>query len=415
MFASGGLHNVWEKSIAPVYRLLFENKLLKIIRASWIDKHLGVDLAKEFEGHENKLHSEFYYSLFFRHFFGRQLKELQNHGKLKSLSVRAFSWWDVCDSCESRLTEHNQDPQLAGVNVSYEIFATRRYNHEYPDGSIISSLRNHPRYEDAAWARIRSKIAHYAQYLSGTPAQRRQFWTATRDGLELCRWLGQAFEENIRGPNDLRRKPGKRGDVLSFYSQMSDVERGNLRRLLNYLSKHNWELSCWYKQQRPHAVTGKWRNNWQQLVMPHFGWELMDELDYTSGMTAECELCGKSEIHNIKLIFHPKFRVSAKFLAAQADAEENMTEDDSNLGGDDAWDLPAHKLRQSLVVGSNCVQVALYTRKDIEEWRATHPSKENEKNWSTNNFWAAQNAQIEALSKAERESKLPSKKRKRKS
>lgn len=71
VFASGGFHNAWEKSVQSVYKAFYGTEI-KIIRGSWIQKHL-----KEEVGFQNseELHSELYYKTQCASFKGLKIQE----------------------------------------------------------------------------------------------------------------------------------------------------------------------------------------------------------------------------------------------------------------------------------------------------------------------------------------------------
>jgi hypothetical protein len=201
-FASGGTQNAWEKTVTKVYEIFFGRKV-KIIRARWMEKHLKKDkgitrrISEEFEGREPELHSEFYYDLFFQNFFFPDL--LKKHKKsIAKLSVNAFSWWEVCDSCDHNYLEsHKNICHSKGIEGPiYNIAATRRYTHSYPP-DVITGYRVPQDQEKNAWNQIWNKLKTYVDKYPEDTEEKLKFWTKTPEGLELCKWIGQAFEENV--------------------------------------------------------------------------------------------------------------------------------------------------------------------------------------------------------------------------
>jgi len=150
-------------------------------------KHLKIkrDLEEEFRGKENELHSEYYYNLFFEHFFTPWLKK--RYPTAKNLKIMAYSWWEVCNGCERFLTNHqNFLPQE--VVLSYQIAATRPYHHAYPKNSVVRQFRVPSTYEKKAWRGIWGNVTKYVAEDFKSPKDKKRFWTRTKDGLELCKW-----------------------------------------------------------------------------------------------------------------------------------------------------------------------------------------------------------------------------------
>ncbi len=385
IFASGGLQNAWEKTVKHVQKMFF-GAHVKIIRASWMEKHLRKDkgiernFAEEYKGREDELHSEVYFDLFFRHFF---VPSLEQQGEIvKKVTIYAFSWWEVCDDCYKMLAAHRN--VLRGLQLSYKVAARRRYYHHYPENSVIEGYRVDISPEQEAWQRIWAKVLEYTKLFSQNEEQRELFWTRTKDGLELCKWLGQAFVENTVDSAERTAIPGKKGDILKYYQEMSDEQRKGLQGLLDYLREKNWDLSCWYKAIYPNPVQRKWKRYWQQVVIPHFGWEHIKSIR-VEGERVHCQMCGNTNLIDLFQVFHPKFRVSDWFLkwseeqrrsqASELNQREKKTPSES---------LPRHlqkKLKQSLFVGSECVKTLRLPREEIARWREKHPYKECESKW----------------------------------
>ncbi|AIK96925.1 hypothetical protein [Candidatus Odyssella acanthamoebae] len=387
VFVSGGIHNVWEKTVKHVNKLFFSNLNIKIIRASWIQKHLYKgkkerNLEKEFRGRENELHAEFYYDLFFRHQFLPTLLPKLNNISSGSLTVEAFSWWDVCNECEKILTIH-RTLLPNNISLSYKIAARRRYNSSYPAGTVIEATRIKKNYENMVYKDIQKKVLEFAAKEFTDEKEKERFWAKSKSGLELSKWLGQAFIENRYTLEGRKMRSSKKGDILAF--EMSESDRENFKTLISYLRDTNWELSCWYQITFPSQVQPKWKRHWKQLVIPHFGWELVTEVESEDPVV--CQMCGYPEAYNISLIFHPKFNVSQKFLSLSP-RDQKLRESDwkekENIKEDKKieWDaLPLslkQKRKQSLAVGSQCVQVLLYNKKDIEGWKQRRSADEQE-------------------------------------
>lgn len=415
IFASGGFQNVWESTVASVQRIFFKDRV-RIIRASWIQNQLfrrrGIekDLEEEFRGRENELHSEFYYDLFFEHFFLPSLLEGegQDSDDSRHLTIYAFSWWDVCTECEQRLTkQHATLPH--NIELSYKIAASRRYRHTYPSNTAIQEARIPSEEESVAWDGIWSRVSEYARKEFESPEEMEDFWTSTKDGLELCKWLGQAFEENKSTPAERTAPPSKKGDILRFYHAMTGEETRELEALLFYLREVNWDLSCWYRPPYPSSVQRPWKKYWRQLVMPHFGWEEVKEAKVMEGgATPHCEMCGHEDLHEVFFVFHPKFHVSARFLSLPKE-EQAMRERDCGHAKTPTTELPPSlrkKRRDWLKVGSKCVETLELTRGGLKEWEEDNPREERDRKWKERD---EREAAYEALEKAEKELKAKEK------
>jgi hypothetical protein len=387
VFASGGLQNTWESTVSNV-QTYFLGEEVKIIRAYWTQKHLWKDkgirckLDQDFQGRESELHSEFYYDLFFRNFFLPEMPNLtEGHTeKLESITIYAFSWWDVCDSCEEKylgkhqflLNKHLDSPG-SKIKLSYKIAASRNYQHHPGFRSIVESTRVSATLEPPAWKETWASVLKYVRKPFENDEAKEKFWTRTKEGLEVCKWLGQAFVENTVLPNVGRAKYLKKGDVLKYYAKVDPSENEELNRLLGYLRQENWELSCWYRSPKyVNRIQGAWKINWRQIVMPHFGWE--EVFQGKADIESICEMCGNDDVWNISLIFHPKFRVSTKFL--------NLSEQDQEMRAADHKIEPSprnlpeplqQKRKQSICVGSECVKVLTYLRDNIGPWLEKNP------------------------------------------
>ncbi len=425
VFASGGFQNAWESTVASVQRIFFGNKV-KIIRASWIQKHLSQskriekDLEQEYRGRESELHSELYYDLFFEHFFLSSLLEKLGEEKTNplNLKIHAFSWWDVCNTCERRLTAHHRDLLPSNMRLFYQVAGMRRYSHIYPRDTFIQEARIPLSEEDRAWTQIWAKVSEYARKEFESAEDKEVFWTETKDGLELCKWLGQAFEENTRTIGERSSSPCKKGDILKFYKTMTGEDTRELAQLLEYLRDVNWDLSCWYKTPYPFGVQRPWKKYWRQVVIPHFNWEEIKESKVMeeSDELPHCEMCGHESLRQVFYVFHPKYRVSGGFLSLSKE-EQAMSERSSGYSRTATIHLPLSlkkKRRDWLKVGSECVQTLVTTHEKLIEWERKHPREERDRKWRDLD---ERQALDEAREKAERElrEKRKSVKRKNKS
>lgn len=384
VFASGGSHNVWEKTVARVYEIFFEEKV-KIIRAWWMQVHLYRDkkisrrLTEEFKDREQELHSEFYYDLFFKHFFLPDV--IKKYGdSLKSLTVNAFSWWEVCDSChEKYLNEHQELCSQNGIKGPYfNIGAVRRYTHHYPKVATMNGYRVPEDQEEVAWRKIWDQLKIYVDMHSDDPVEKKKFWAKTFEGLELCKWIGQAFVENVYSLQGRKVIP-KRGDILRFYNEMMEQEEEeaeNLKELILYLRDTNYELSCWSRIPYMNRIQGNWKKHWQQIVVPHFNWKILAEFEVEHGDDM-CEMCGNEEVRYMSMVYHSKHRV-AKNIAETAQDDWREWPFDINIPFDKLTEQEKKERRQSIAVGSDCVQFLQIGRAEVEEWREAHPQQELE-------------------------------------
>jgi hypothetical protein len=388
VFASGGIQNAWEKTVARVHEVFFGQKV-KIIRQRWIQKHLRkdkrliMDIARIYKGREQELHSEFYYDLYFEHFFLPGIKELgEEKGiQFKKLTINSFSWWEICNGCNETLTKHKDLCEKAGIElVQHTVAATRRYRHHYPEGSPISACRVPKEQEEAAWQAIWSEVQKYANGEFEDEEAKKHFWTKTVEGLELCKWLGQAFVENTHSLKGRSEKPRKKGDILKFYCEVTEEDAQPLKELLLYLREKNWDLSCWYKIPYPNGIQRNWKKYWLQVVMPHFNWKIVAEFDDDSRDNV-CQMCGNEDVFHMHWVYHPKFRVSQEFLDLP-EAQQELTERDLGYNYETPIDqLPLHlqrERRQSLTVGSECVKFLGIKRAEVNDWRDDHPDEELE-------------------------------------
>lgn len=447
VFASGGLHYIWEKNVRHVHEIFFK-KQVKIIRAHWIQKHIegktGQALEEDFtEKKQKELHSEFYYDFFFREYFIPYLKQQIEEigGTLKSLKIDAFSWWDVCNKCEKKLSGHHDllEPLGNNVSLSYNIAARKPYKKNYPLLSFVEHKRIPSPTEQKAWDALWASIATYtAKSFNKTFDNRKEikkFWTKTHEGLEVCKWLGQAFSER---EIDLEGKAtsGKKRSMLSFYKEKQPKHVKALGKLLSYLQEKNWDLSCWYKGPRfPDNVQQKWKRHWKQVCVPHFGWEEVhsiekkkEENDKRKGRRprserqdydfedktweGDCEMCGYEGIENVYRIFHPKLHGSKKFLnlSQKEQKKREWSEGHTYETPIDQLSPPLQKKRRhSLCVGSECVKILTQQKSDIEYWKER---KDEEETDALTIDQAERLAAYDALDVAEKGLKRERKKRK---
>jgi len=239
----------------------------------------------------------------------------------------------------------------------------------------------------------------YAQKHSNT-ADNEFFWTKTKQGLEICKWLGQAFVENKTTARGGKSRPTKKGDILKFYEQIAKDDTKELRALLSYLQEVNWDLSCWYKLKYPSHVQVKWKIYWKQLVMPHFGWETIRVVSLEK--PDKCQMCGKQDVRNMYWIFHSKFRVSEKFLKLPKKEQMRQEQDEgiTEASYDSLPDVLKQKRRQSLCVGVNCFKVLSLSKTVLSEWRNENTFEEQEEDWDR---LVENEVREEARERAERE------------
>lgn len=349
IFVSGGLHNIWEKNVNYVNKTFFDNNL-KVIRARWVQKYFPEEkVAKNFKDREQDLHSEFYYDLFFRKRFIPQLRilkqaEERKGNTLANITIKCFSWWAVCNSCEKNILSTHGNLLVENnilksqEQLSYQIIARRRYTHAYPSRSAIQKTlylgNKGDVIEQTSWKKIWAKIVNYTEpYLNekmSTGAEQEIFWTETKEGLEVCKWLGQAFRENIYDLNGNKARPGKKGDVLHYYNgkyYVKEEELERLKQLLVYLEEKNWELCCWYRSPYPsggqtshgNAIEQTWKKHWNQVIIPHYNWQVHDYEENEGGSEEDeeeqddCQMCGYEKLKNYYIVSHNKIKMSDKY------------------------------------------------------------------------------------------------------
>lgn len=370
IFVSGGLkYGGWEKTVAHVFWFFFRERV-KIIRAHWMLKNLpqndleGISavnkLTNDYEDREHELHSELYYDLYLRHFF---LKDPRNRN-IASLNINAFSWWDLCDGCHHILGKH-KDLVPAG-HISYNIASYRRYKHTYPSNEFLSWRQVPSTVETQVWGQIQSKSLEYARKTFDDNEAKEKFWSNSVEGLEICKWLGQAFEQNAVTDEDKPAKNKKKGDVLKFYREMNEDDRKILKNLIEFLKQVNWDLSCWFKHHYVHKLQTNWRRHWRHMVMPHLNWKLGRVISVSN---EQCQMCGHKGLAEHHEIFHPKHQVSAKFLqlSPEEQNEEEPIEDTTKKNEKIPVSVEL-KRKRSIWVGSECVRVVQMTKKEHDEW-----------------------------------------------
>ncbi len=368
VFVSGGLQHAWEKTVAYVFRNIFGQNI-KIIRAHWMDKPerredpTQVGLAIAYEDREEELHSELYFDYYFRHSF--ELPELKPGQVFK---IQAFSWWDVCDNCHTRLGKL-KDRLPRSVSLNYEVVSCRRLKHTYQVANNFRLFRAAQVPEQQAWNTIWARVQHYVNsYPDHDTPEKKEFWSTTKGGLEVCKWLAQAFSEDSTSS----KKRGPKGDVLRYFDETNQGQVGKLKELLVYLKAVNWDLSCWFRDIPYDGVQPKWGRHWCQVVMPHFDWKIIDHLDDQSAQST-CQMCGKRRIRHVSRVYHPKYRVSKTRLSEltynqrSAETLDSLTESDKK------------GRKRALWVGSECVQVLRTTKEEIDKWREGPYKEQKEK------------------------------------
>lgn len=377
VFASGGTGRVWEKTVSRVYEIFFGQEI-KIIRESWLARHVGgIDLKRK-----NCLHSEYFFDLFLRRFGLKSfLPHVSGRDKILSLDFFCFSWWDVCDECFKDLSSHNQWVSEFNVQeIHYHVAARRRYKHSLRENSVLSNFCVSDAEEKAAWEEVWSKVKEYTLLNFPNDDEKEKFWTKTVEGLEICKWIGQAFVENKHDVYGTRL-PLKDGDLLKHYEDFTGQDQKSLSDLIEYLAEKNWDLSCWYSHHVPHEIQKSWKKNWRHVVVPHFSWVLVADFDDDSGDNV-CEMCGNEDISKLYWMYHPKLKLSQKFFDL-SEEDQNRTEKDYGFSFRTKYeDLYPHlqrARRQSLVVGSKCQEFLQTTREELDAWRKKNSPKDLKK------------------------------------
>jgi hypothetical protein len=343
LFASGGgdRGHLWEKELHRMYYLLFGERV-KVIRASWLEKHLYTDrrLSNILGKTPKDLHSEIFWKIYVDNFLEKQLSTLAKGRPLDHMKVQAFSWWEVCDSCHEGLPY-----KYKGTPLSYHIVSCRPYKNHHGEtpGFQCSFLQGVEEKRGKTLKDIFDRIMGLSQiYEDQSKEEKRTFWT-TGPGGEAAKWLGHTFH---------RKNP-----LLKDYLQsIPESEIPPLEELLSYLRRKNWELSCYQKKLFAYRIQEAWESYWGQRVIPHFGWTFMGEsfLESADGM---CEMCGKKGIRDLSFVYHPKHRGAAP----KAFKKEDQAED---LGS------PAHK-KGCLTVGSECVKYMQLSEEVVRRKRET--------------------------------------------
>ncbi|MBM3633139.1 MAG: hypothetical protein FJX03_05500 [Alphaproteobacteria bacterium] len=384
VFASGGTHNAWEKTVAKVYEIFFGQKV-KIVRVEWIYKHLlkkNGESAKRFyeklRGKEKTLHSEFYYDLVFRNFILPRLME-QHPNKIKNLTINAFSWWEICDECHSRFLEkHQRLCRQNGIRLVFNVVAREQYKHNYPASGLITTSQVQEPKDKQFWKEIWQQLRVYVIKYPDNNGEKEAFWTNSPEGLELCKWIGQAFVENKRKLAEQTGSAQIQGDIRGFYEATDEVGRKNFDELINYLREHNWELSCWYYPSHfADSIQGKWKTHSKQVVIPHFNWE---HLRTIRDATGQCQMCGYDGLHNIYQVYHPKHGTSKKIAAFEAEEAKKAEKDVAYKVADNTPfnKIPKsqqEKMKRSLFVGSECLKFMQVEKTEIDEWRVKNPEQ----------------------------------------
>ena len=125
-----------------------------------------------------------------------------------------------------------------------------------------------------------------------------------------------------------------------------------------------------------------------------------------------CQMCGYDGLMNVYYIFHPKFHASNKFLIL-SEEDQKLTERDRGYTFESpVCDFPPslkQKRKQSIHVGSECVQYLCFAKKNIEKWREDHPEAEENTKWESDRL-----ASYDALDAAEKNLKGSEKKKRKK-
>lgn len=365
VFVSGGLQNAWEKTVAWAFKKFFGLNI-KIIRASWIQKHLykdkekSVRLEDQYKGREDELHSELYFDYFFRNFF--DFSGLI--GKAGTFTIRAFSWWDVCDACFSRLTAL-REVLPEGFSLRYEIVSHRHYSHNHQPSPEFRESRAYQIPEQQSWDTIWQKVMLLARAFSTNMERKKEYWTKTKDGLEICKWLAQAFAQQ-----NVKRKIASKGEVSKYFQGISEVDSGAFWAFMEYLREENWDLSCWYKDIPYNVIQRAWDSQWSRVVMPHFNWSCIFHWEDT-GLRGECDMCGKEGLRHTYWVYHPKYRVGKARLSEATLIFREASPDFNPTGFFDLHPEEWKRRKRSLVVGGECLKKLETDKETIDEWRGS--------------------------------------------
>jgi len=173
---------------------------------------------------------------------------------------------------------------------------------------------------------------------------------------------------------------------------MSDKDTKNLQRLLEYLKKASWYLSCWYKGIYPDKIQERWKKHWLDEVIPHFDWEEIAVIE-DKDVGSVCQMCGYKGIKYVSWVFHPAFRVSSKFLAFNEIDQAKKEREEGYSLQTYYGDLPPvlqKKRLHSLCVGSECVKILTASKEEVDEWLQKKEADNLEKKKSNLTFWADQ-------------------------
>ncbi|MBP6985380.1 MAG: hypothetical protein KBB83_02165 [Alphaproteobacteria bacterium] len=322
VFASGGTGTPWEKCVARVYEILFQQKV-KIIRWNWVRKHIVDPRAQQvldsYENTPEALHSELYFSLFAKYVF-------QKNGALSNqMRIDAYSWWEVCDQCAKHFDSQKEDFLSVGKSVSFRIAASNPYTHSY-DAYAMDVFSVNPEMESQvrlnAWNLIVAKAANTFP----RNAQTRERWTNTPEGLWLTKWLGQMYRKNAYLYNSVSEEDKKKGILCAFVKEIGR-KRWVLEGCIGYLTDVNWDLSCFYLSPYPYTIQAKWEKHHKQLAMPHFGWEMVSE-ERDESKQNSCEMCGHEKLTNYYVFKHAKH---SKTLRVGVLCKEIMMKDEDEV------------------------------------------------------------------------------------
>lgn len=373
VFASGGTGRIWEKTVSRVYEIFFGRKI-KIIRESWLRKHGGsVDLTRR-----NSHHSESFFDIFTRlNGLSSLSPQITDWDTISRLDLFCFSWWDVCDECFEDLSSLASYLKRRISATHFHVASRRRYSHSIRNNDILSSFCVSGTEEKTAWKEVWWKVQEYASRDFPSDEEKEKFWTKSVEGLEICKWIGQAFVENKHDVLGTRLSV-KDGDFLKHYEEFTREDPKCLSDLIEYLTEKNWDLSCWYSHHVPHNLQKSWKKNWHHIVVPHFSWSLVAQFEDDCGDNI-CEMCGHEDITTLYWLYHPKFKLSQEFFGLPEE-DQTRTEKDYGFSLETKFEalLPHFQKarRQSLVVGSKCQKVLQASRQDLDEWRKKHSAKD---------------------------------------
>ncbi len=368
VFASGGLKNAWEKTVSKAYHVLYGEEI-KIIRASWVQKHLDRDLETKYAKTPQTLHTELFFKLF------------ANKFKRGICEMKAFSWWSPCESCHDLLSTFFKDG-------GYEITFVKKYPSPAYESTPAFRVRKMPLahaqvVEEKVWKDLWDQVVKVSQKPFESEVDKKTFWAENYQGICLSKWLAQVFVKTpglklgLEDP-DLSPEMLFMKDITPYWEEVASEEQESVYGMVRYLAQVNWELSCWYKPPFPEDIQKRWVAHWKKAVVPHFNWQEVGG-DEDEEASTTCEMCGYERIRHISYVYHNKHTPTQKGQPDQA-----------------------YKRKKSLTVGSECVahlilnaqQVAQSQQKALEKAKERVPKRRAEQD---------RKDQDEALTQAERE------------